>query len=109
VFQIVKDCTDDKSLSKHAQKEQQVLTAASKCRAARALKIADKICNIRDIAGNPPKGWTVERKERYLDWAEKVVNELKGTSPNLEANFFAELSKSMDKLNKEKDKKANAV
>ncbi len=40
------------------------------------MKLADKITNIQDIALNPPEGWSVERRRKYLDWAERVVNNI---------------------------------
>jgi GTP diphosphokinase / guanosine-3',5'-bis(diphosphate) 3'-diphosphatase len=30
-------------------------------------KLADKICNLRDIIASPPAGWTLERRREYFD------------------------------------------
>ncbi len=109
VLQIVLDCTDDKNLSKHERKEKQITSASSKCRSARALKIADKICNIKDIIGNPPKGWSIKRKEEYLDWSDKVVTELSGTNVQLENHFSEVLSNCRAKLEKQKEKELDTV
>ena len=54
---------------------------------ARLVKLADKLSNVSDIIINPPSAWPVKRKEKYLDWAERVVNEIRGTNPDLEKEF----------------------
>lgn len=109
VLQIVLDCTDDKSLSKQERKDKQVSSASSKCRPAKALKIADKICNVKDISSSPPKGWSIKRKEEYLDWSAKVVNELSGTNTQLEEYFNEILSKSRAKLERQKEQELDTV
>ena len=40
---------------------------------AAQIKLADKTSNIEDIIDSPPRGWSLERRARYLDWAEAVV------------------------------------
>jgi GTP diphosphokinase / guanosine-3',5'-bis(diphosphate) 3'-diphosphatase len=49
-------------------------------------KLADKICNLRDIVANPPAGSTLERRE-YFDWAKSVVDRVRGTNARLERRF----------------------
>ncbi|VXC77689.1 hypothetical protein BURKHO8Y_340001 [Burkholderia sp. 8Y] len=49
------------------------------------MKLADKICNLRDIAASPPTDWSTERKREYFDWAKAVVAGLRGLHPALEA------------------------
>jgi guanosine-3',5'-bis(diphosphate) 3'-pyrophosphohydrolase len=51
------------------------------------VKLADKICNLRDVAGNPPADWPLERRQEYFDWAKAVVDQLRGVHPGLEALF----------------------
>ena len=85
VRQLVNEVTDDKSLPKHVRKELQVKHAAEVSDAAKQLKVADKICNIRDIVRNPPADWSHRRKTEYLDWAEKVVAECRGINKRLDA------------------------
>jgi guanosine-3',5'-bis(diphosphate) 3'-pyrophosphohydrolase len=43
---------------------------------AALVKLADKTCNLRDVAGSPPTGWTLKRKQEYFDWAKQVVDGL---------------------------------
>lgn len=52
-------------------------------------QIADKICNLRDILGSPPKGWPLARKQAYFDWAREVVHGVRGDHPELEQRFDA--------------------
>jgi len=84
VLQIVLEVTDDKSLSKEERKKQQVVKAAGKSKAARTVKLADKICNVFDIIHHPPGLWTTERKLNYLKWTEEVLDGLLGTNEKLE-------------------------
>lgn len=87
VARIVLDVTDDKSLPKHERKELQVLHAAGLPRDAALVKIADKICNLRDIARVPPPDWPLDRRREYFDWARRVVDGLRGTHAGLEVAF----------------------
>lgn len=83
----VRDLTDDKALPKAERKRLQVEHAAAISRRAKLVKLADKICNLRDIASSPPADWSVERKREYFDWAKAVVDGLRGVHPGLEHLF----------------------
>jgi GTP diphosphokinase / guanosine-3',5'-bis(diphosphate) 3'-diphosphatase len=87
VAAIVLEVTDDKALPKEERKRLQVEKAAAKSRGAKLVKIADKTCNLRDIAATPPADWSGERREAYFAWAKEVVDRLRGVSPALEAAF----------------------
>lgn len=65
----------------------QVTTARIKSNDAKIIKLADKTNNLRAIAFSPSPKWSVKRQLDYIDWAKKVVAELRGTSPSLEAQF----------------------
>jgi guanosine-3',5'-bis(diphosphate) 3'-pyrophosphohydrolase len=85
---IVLDVTDDKSIKDKARrKELQVEHAPHISPKAKLVKLADKICNLRDIAATPPADWSQERKTEYFDWAARVVAGVRGTHPRLEAIF----------------------
>jgi GTP diphosphokinase / guanosine-3',5'-bis(diphosphate) 3'-diphosphatase len=86
---IVLELTDDKSLKKDERKQLQIDHAAHASEKARLVKLADKIANLRDIAASPPKGWDIERQREYFDWATRVVDQMRGTHPALEALFDA--------------------
>jgi guanosine-3',5'-bis(diphosphate) 3'-pyrophosphohydrolase len=51
------------------------------------VKLADKICNIRDVVDAPPAKWDLNRRQNYFDWAKAVVDGMRGVSPALEAVF----------------------
>ena len=84
---IVREVTDDKSLGKAERKRLQVVHAAQVSRQAKLVKLADKICNLRDLAGHPPALWGLERRQQYFDWAKQVVDQVRGTHSRLEAAF----------------------
>jgi len=56
---------------------------------AKLVKLADKICNLRDVADNSPTHWTLERRQQYFEWAKAVVDGLRGVHPRLEQLFDA--------------------
>ncbi|MEW6443030.1 MAG: HD domain-containing protein [bacterium] len=87
VAELVRELTDDKSLEKEKRKELQVEHAPLASPEAKRIKIADKICNVRDVTANPPAKWPLERRRRYLDWAEQVVAGCRGVEPALEELF----------------------
>jgi GTP diphosphokinase / guanosine-3',5'-bis(diphosphate) 3'-diphosphatase len=80
VASLVMEATDDKTLSKDERKARQVHTAPYKSVRAQALKLADKISNLRALLTSPPLHWTPERKRQYFEWAKAVVSGF--TSPN---------------------------
>lgn len=86
---IVLEVTDDKALPKLDRKRAQVERAGEASREARLVKLADKICNLRDVARNPPVGWDLARRQAYFDWALEVVDRMRGTHAGLEALFDA--------------------
>lgn len=87
VTSIVLEVTDDKSLAKEIRKEEQVRHAPHISTEAKLVKLADKICNLRDILASPPADWSAQRKRTYFDWAARVVAGLRGVHPGLEAVF----------------------
>jgi len=84
---IVDEVTDDKSLRKKERKALQIEHARGASPAAKQLKIADKICNIRDIVDSPPADWSESRKAEYLSWTEQVVQGCRGVNPALDAVY----------------------
>lgn len=84
---MVLEVTDDKSLPKKERKRLQIEHAPHLSPGAKAVKLADKISNIKDVTNNPPAHWDKQRKLKYLDWGEKVVEGLRGTNEALEKLF----------------------
>jgi guanosine-3',5'-bis(diphosphate) 3'-pyrophosphohydrolase len=86
---IVLEVTDDHRLLKHERKRLQIEHAAALSPKAKLVKLADKICNLRDMIDHPPATWTLERRREYFEWARQVVDRLRGTHAGLEAIFDA--------------------
>ena len=89
IARIVAEVTDDKALPKAERKRLQVETAARLSPEAKLVKLADKICNLRDVAERAPAHWDLARRREYFDWAKRVVDGLRGAHPRLEAAFDA--------------------
>lgn len=84
---IVLEMTDDKHLPKHERKRLQIEHAPGLSRRAKLVKLADKICNLRDVAYSPPERWDLQRRQQYFDWAKQVVDGLRGVHGRLERAF----------------------
>jgi guanosine-3',5'-bis(diphosphate) 3'-pyrophosphohydrolase len=84
---IVEEVTDDKTLSKAVRKRLQIEHAARISDEAKWVKLADKICNLRDVAAAPPADWSLQRRQEYFDWAKAVIDQLRGVSYQLEVAF----------------------
>ena len=84
---IVEEVTDDKNLPKAERKRLQVERAAHISREAKLVKLADKICNVRDVAYHPPAKWDLTRRREYFEWAKAVVDQMRGLHPGLERKF----------------------
>ena len=84
---MVREVTDDKAHPKERRKQLQIEHAPHLSHGARLVKLADKICNLRDVADDPPAHWSRERRLEYFDWAKRVINGLRGANPKLEALF----------------------
>jgi len=84
---IVIELTDDKRLSRRERKRLQIEHAAQLSPSARLVKLADKICNLRDVLASPPVGWSRSRKREYFEWAKQVVDQARGTHTDLERAF----------------------
>jgi guanosine-3',5'-bis(diphosphate) 3'-pyrophosphohydrolase len=87
IAETVREVSDDRTLSKAERKRLQVEHAALLSRRARLVKLADKTCNVRDVASHPPHGWDLARRREYFDWAKNVVDRIRGTHERLEAAF----------------------
>ncbi len=98
VRDLVMEVTDDKNLPKAERKRLQVVNAPHKSPKARQIKLADKISNVYEIAHDPPRDWTIERRREYLDWTEKVINGLRGQNPALEARYDEVLAEAREML-----------
>lgn len=87
IAEIVLEVSDIQWIRKQVRKRLQVARARYSSEQARLVKLADKICNLRDMSAHPPAGWPLERKQQYFDWAKEVVDRLRGTHAVLEQKF----------------------
>ena len=93
IARIVAEVTDDKRLPKAERKRLQIEHAPHISQGAKLVKLADKLCNLRDVAERPPAGWDLRRRAEYFDWAKQVIDALRGAPGEemrrLEAAFDA--------------------
>ena len=93
IARIVAEVTDDKHLPKAERKRLQVEHAPHLSHEAKLVKLADKLCNLRDVADRPPAGWDLPRRREYFEWAKQVIDGLRGAPGaemrRLEAAFDA--------------------
>ncbi len=97
VADLVAEVTDDKSLPKHERKRLQIEHAPKKSVRAQAIKLADKISNLRSMLYSPPADWDFERRKAYFDWARQVVAGLSAPNPILKQKFD-ELCRKFDEV-----------
>ncbi len=83
ITSIVLEVSDDKTLDKQVRKQLQIEHASHSSFEAKLVKLADKICNLRDLLVSPPVDWSLERKIGYFDWAGKVALGLHGAHTEL--------------------------
>ncbi len=62
VRDLVLEMSDDKRLPKEERKRLQIAHSASLPPEAKQIKLADKICNVRDVTHAPAVGWSRERR-----------------------------------------------
>ena len=87
ISKLVAELTDDKSLPSEVRKRRQVEHAPTLSPRARMVKLADKTCNLLDVVQDPPAKWSLKRKQEYFDWAKEVIDQIRGTSVELEKAF----------------------
>jgi guanosine-3',5'-bis(diphosphate) 3'-pyrophosphohydrolase len=98
VASLVVECTDDMSLPKAERRRLQVIDAPRKSDAAKLIKIADKISNIR--ARILPEPTREERDDLadYTGWAEQVVAGCRGGNAWLDKTFDEAFAKARSAL-----------
>jgi (p)ppGpp synthase/HD superfamily hydrolase len=87
VAALVAEVTDDMSLSKDQRRRKQVADAPKKSPAARLIKVADKISNIRARLRPQPSPEEREDLIDYLSFAETVVAGCRGVNAMLDRTF----------------------
>ncbi|CAN8064239.1 unnamed protein product [Agarophyton chilense] len=101
IAQLVDEVSDDKSLPKEIRKRNQIEHAPHISPEAKAIKLADKLDNLTELVDIAPIGWDEERVVKYFDWAEAVVQGLRGVNSVLE--------RQLDEIFQQKDVAAKAA
>ncbi len=91
---IVLEVSDDKNIEKSERKALQIQHAPHLSMEAQSIKLADKTCNVRDVAFSKPIDWPVDRQLECFNWAERVVAGLRGCNARLEAWFDKQVEES---------------
>jgi len=100
VCSIVMEVSDNMKLPPLKRKEQQVIHADRLSPEARAVKMADKICNIRDILYTRIR-WIRWQKISYINWSVEIIQQISRSHPELEAEFRQTLKEAEDVLKTE--------
>jgi len=90
VFQLVLEVTDHSTGNDTDKFNQQLQRVESLSKKARLIKLADKISNVKSLLSFPPAGWDLEKRSLYINWADRIIQALRGTNEKLEA-FYDEL------------------
>jgi len=98
VREVVEEVTDDKGKDKELRKQLQIEHSAGLSSRAKAIKLADKIANVRDVTESPPAKWNLGRRAEYLNWTEKVIAGCRGTNDRLEQYYDQVLAAGRAKL-----------
>ena len=85
---IVEELTDNDMLTFSQRKQMQIDNALYLSKDATLVRIADKISNVSDVIENPPPEWNQKRCNKYVDWAEAVMNNCQKVNQDLENHFF---------------------
>lgn len=84
---LVAQVTDDKGLPKERRKRLQVEHAPHLPARAQTLKMANKISNLSALLESPPKGWPLQLRRDYFEWAREVVDGCRSAHAGLAAMF----------------------
>ncbi|MEM1005132.1 MAG: HD domain-containing protein [Pseudomonadota bacterium] len=87
IANMVFELSDNKSLPKAERKKRQIDYASKISQGGAIVLLADKICNLRDLAQVPPVDWSLQRKRDFFDWAKQVVDNLPSSNEKLETLF----------------------
>lgn len=98
VAALVVEVSDDMGLPEAERRRLQVVAAPHKSPAAKLIKIADKISNIRGrVAPEPSKGERADLAD-YVGWAEQVVSGCRGGNAWLDRTFDETVTKARNSV-----------
>ncbi|MDR1912577.1 MAG: HD domain-containing protein [Helicobacteraceae bacterium] len=87
ITELVLEVSDDKALDYAERKRLQIEHAPQSSHKAKQIKLADKICNMRDIVASPPPAWNAERRRAYCEWSKQVVDGIRDANAALAEKF----------------------
>jgi (p)ppGpp synthase/HD superfamily hydrolase len=87
VANIVRECSDDKSLSKVTRKELQIVHSKDASVAAKLVKAADKLSNLSGLDTQPPAKWSKEEIEGYFAWSYAVWRNIRGQNSYIDGKL----------------------
>jgi len=85
VADLVKEVSDDKTLSKVDRKKAQIAHAKHCSDKAKLIKLADKLSNLSSLQDTPPVDWSIAVIEGYIYWSYAVVSHLRGINPRIDS------------------------
>lgn len=98
VTSLVRELTDDMRLNSRVRKQLEVAHAPTMSADAQAIKVADKLSNVRAVYTSPPEGWGRERKRAYCDFARALVQSCSLAPEGLVARFEQTYEETMRQL-----------
>lgn len=84
IYNVVKECTDDKSLDKITRKKLAIKNASQCSKEAKIIKLADKLTNLSDLIDHPPSFWSLKEIHGYFCWCKALVDQIRDTDSRLE-------------------------
>lgn len=101
VASLVRELTDDMRLNSRLRKQLEVAHAPTLSEAAQAIKVADKLSNVRAIYNSPPEGWNRARKQEYCDFARVLVHSCTQAPQGLVERFEQTYQETMRRIDKD--------
>lgn len=84
---LVELSTDPPGMDRPDRRARQVAELALAPPEVRLLRIADKAANLGSVMADPPRGWSAERQQGYLDFARAIFQVARGLDADLDAAF----------------------
>jgi guanosine-3',5'-bis(diphosphate) 3'-pyrophosphohydrolase len=98
VRSLVAEVTDDKTLDSLTRKRLQVENASLLSTRAKLIKLADKLCNARDVSFDSPPNWSLQRCLQYVEWTKRVIDGCRGVNAPLEQLYDRNYAAGMAEL-----------
>jgi guanosine-3',5'-bis(diphosphate) 3'-pyrophosphohydrolase len=93
---LVEEVTDDPGMPTDARRQHQLARLAHASPAAKQIRLADKIANLRSL----PVHWSRTDGERYIAFAEQVAGSVRGINTHLDALFLETVLRARTRLRK---------